>query len=158
MGALADELAKFPILAIRSPRISTRTSWHRASERSKGCRSAASRRSEALAAQSAAKAEEGIAIIPSFGLPACRSRKIAVSQLVNPVARFDFHLISARGKELPPLADEFTSFLKSYVATGADGPESSDSCAGKIHLQLRYPYRYPPLRKPRRESRHQMQH
>jgi LysR family transcriptional regulator, carnitine catabolism transcriptional activator len=65
------------------------------------------------------EAEEGIAIIPSFGLPACRNRKVTVSQLINPVARFDFHLISNRGKELPPGAAEFTAFLKSYVATWA---------------------------------------
>lgn len=65
------------------------------------------------------EAEEGIAIIPSFGMPACRNRKIVVSQLVNPVVRFDFHLISSRGKELPRGADEFTSFLKSYIATWA---------------------------------------
>ncbi len=66
-----------------------------------------------------AEAEEGIAIIPSFGLPACRNRKIVVSQLVNPIVHFDFHLISSRGKELPPGAEEFTSFLKSYIATWA---------------------------------------
>jgi hypothetical protein len=34
----------------------------------------------------------------------------------NPIARFDFHLISNRGKELPPGAEESTSFLKSYIA------------------------------------------
>jgi LysR family carnitine catabolism transcriptional activator len=66
-----------------------------------------------------AEAEEGIAIIPSFGIPACRNRKVVVSQLVNPVARFDFHLISGRGRDLPPGADEFASFLKSYIAIWA---------------------------------------
>jgi LysR family carnitine catabolism transcriptional activator len=66
-----------------------------------------------------AEAEEGIAIIPSFGMPACRNRKVAMSQLINPVVRFDFHMISRRGRELPPGADEFTSFLKSYIATWA---------------------------------------
>jgi LysR family carnitine catabolism transcriptional activator len=66
-----------------------------------------------------AEAEEGTAIIPSFGIPACRNRKVVVSQLVNPVARFDFHLISNRGRALPPGADEFTSFLKSYIAIWA---------------------------------------
>jgi LysR family carnitine catabolism transcriptional activator len=30
------------------------------------------------------EAEEGIAIIPSFGVPACRNRKVVMSQLVNP--------------------------------------------------------------------------
>ena len=65
------------------------------------------------------EAEEGIAIIPSFGLPACRNRKVVTSRLVNPVASFEFHLISNRGKELPPGADEFVAFLKSYIATWA---------------------------------------
>src|ERR1700692_788018 len=65
------------------------------------------------------EAEEGIAIIPSFGMPACRNRKIVMSQLINPVVRFDFHMISRRGRELPPGADEFTSFLKSYIAIWA---------------------------------------
>ena len=65
------------------------------------------------------EAEEGIAIIPSFGMPACRNRKVVMSQLINPVVRFDFHIISRRGRELPPGADEFTSFLKSYIATWA---------------------------------------
>jgi DNA-binding transcriptional LysR family regulator len=65
------------------------------------------------------EAEEGIAIIPSFGMPACRNRKVVMSQLINPVVRFDFHIISRRGRELAPGADEFTSFLKSYIATWA---------------------------------------
>jgi DNA-binding transcriptional LysR family regulator len=65
------------------------------------------------------EAEEGIAVIPSFGLPACRNRKIATSQLINPIVRFDLNMISRRGRELPPGADEFTLFLKSYIATWA---------------------------------------
>ena len=65
------------------------------------------------------EAEEGIAIIPSFGMPACRNRKVVMSQLLNPIVRFDFHMISRRGRELPPGADEFTSFLKSYIAIWA---------------------------------------
>jgi LysR family transcriptional regulator, carnitine catabolism transcriptional activator len=65
------------------------------------------------------EAEEGVAVIPSFGLPACRNRKVVMSQLINPVARFDYHLISNRAKELPPGADEFIAFLKSYIATWA---------------------------------------
>jgi DNA-binding transcriptional LysR family regulator len=31
------------------------------------------------------EAEEGIAIIPSFGLPACRGRRVVMSRLINPV-------------------------------------------------------------------------
>jgi LysR family transcriptional regulator, carnitine catabolism transcriptional activator len=65
------------------------------------------------------EAEEGMAVIPSFGMPACRNRKVVVSPLINPVVRFDFHMISPRGKELPPGADEFTSYLKNYIANWA---------------------------------------
>jgi LysR family transcriptional regulator, carnitine catabolism transcriptional activator len=65
------------------------------------------------------EAEEGIAIIPSFGLPACRNRKVAMSQLINPVLHLEFHEISSRAKKLPPEADEFTAHLKSYVALWA---------------------------------------
>lgn len=65
------------------------------------------------------EAGEGIAIIPSFGLPACRNRRVVMSPLVSPVARFDFHLISNRAKKLPEGAEEFIAFLKSYVATWA---------------------------------------
>jgi LysR family carnitine catabolism transcriptional activator len=65
------------------------------------------------------EADEGSAIIPSFGMPACRNRKVVISQLINPVVRFDFHIVSHRGKGLPPGAGEFTSFLKNYIATWA---------------------------------------
>jgi hypothetical protein len=44
------------------------------------------------------------------------ARKVAPRcQLV----RFDFHMISRRGTELPAGADEFTSFFKSYIAAWA---------------------------------------
>jgi LysR family transcriptional regulator, carnitine catabolism transcriptional activator len=52
-------------------------------------------------------------------MPACRNRKVVLSSLINPVIRFDFHMISPRGKELPSAADEFTTYLKSYIATWA---------------------------------------
>jgi DNA-binding transcriptional LysR family regulator len=62
------------------------------------------------------EAEEGIAIIPSFGIPVCRNRRVTVTPLINPVVRFDFHMTSPRGRELPPEASEFTTFLKTYIA------------------------------------------
>ncbi len=65
------------------------------------------------------EAGEGIAIVPSFGLPACSNRKVAVSQLIDPVVNLEFYQISNRGKKLPPGADEFTAFLKSYIARWA---------------------------------------
>jgi hypothetical protein len=35
----------------------------------------------------------GVAIIPSYGLPACRGRKVVISRLVNPVVPLDFSQI-----------------------------------------------------------------
>jgi hypothetical protein len=56
------------------------------------------------------EADEGIAIIPSFGLPTCRNRKVVMSRLIDPVVNLEFHQITNRGQ--PPLsADEFTAFL-----------------------------------------------
>ena len=63
-----------------------------------------------------AQADEGIAIIPSFGLPACRNRKVVMSRLIDPVVNLEFPEISDREKKLPPGADEFSAFLKSYIA------------------------------------------
>jgi DNA-binding transcriptional LysR family regulator len=65
---------------------------------------------------------EGVAIIPSFVLPACRNRKVVLSRLINPVVNLDFSWISNRGRKLPPGADDFTSFLKSYIARWAGRP------------------------------------
>ncbi|HEY6371919.1 MAG TPA: LysR family transcriptional regulator [Candidatus Sulfotelmatobacter sp.] len=61
----------------------------------------------------------GIAIIPSYGLPACRNRKVVMSQLINPVVNLDFYQIRNRGRRLPLGAEDFTSFLKSYIARWA---------------------------------------
>jgi LysR family transcriptional regulator, carnitine catabolism transcriptional activator len=65
------------------------------------------------------EAGEGIAIIPSFGLPACRNRKVVMSRLINPVVNVDFARISLRGKKLPAGADDFTTFLQGYIARWA---------------------------------------
>jgi DNA-binding transcriptional LysR family regulator len=65
------------------------------------------------------EAGEGIAVIPSFALPACRNRKVVMSRLINPVVNLDFSRISLRGKKLPPGADDFTTFLQGYIARWA---------------------------------------
>ncbi|HXA76890.1 MAG TPA: LysR family transcriptional regulator [Candidatus Acidoferrales bacterium] len=65
------------------------------------------------------EADVGIAIIPSFGLPACRNRKVVMSRLINPVVNLEFYQISNRGKKLPAAADEFSAFLKNYIARWA---------------------------------------
>ena len=65
------------------------------------------------------EAGEGIAVIPSFVLPACRNRKVVMGRLINPVVNLDFCRISLRGKKLPPGAEDFTSFLRAYIARWA---------------------------------------
>jgi LysR family carnitine catabolism transcriptional activator len=64
------------------------------------------------------EANEGMAIIPSFGLPVAR-RRVAVTALVNPAVHLDFHQISSRAKPLPDDAAEFAGFLKSFVSRWA---------------------------------------
>jgi len=65
------------------------------------------------------EAGEGIAVIPSFALPAFRNRRVAISKLINPVVNLDFSRVSLRGKKLPPGADDFTFFLQGYIARWA---------------------------------------
>jgi DNA-binding transcriptional LysR family regulator len=65
------------------------------------------------------EAEEGSGIVPSWALAACRNRKVVMSRLINPVVNLDFYQISSRGKQLPPGANDFTSFLQSYIARWA---------------------------------------
>jgi hypothetical protein len=43
-----------------------------------------------------------------------------MSRLVNPVVPLDFLQIRRGGKKLPPIAEEFTSFLRSYIAAWAE--------------------------------------
>src|SRR5262245_51452888 len=62
------------------------------------------------------EAGEGIAIVPSFALPDCRKRRILTSRLVNPMVPVDFYQIRRGGRKLPPVAEEFTAFLQSYMA------------------------------------------
>ena len=65
------------------------------------------------------EAGEGIAIVPSFALPACRNRRVIMSRLINPKVTLDFYQIRNRGRKLPTVADEFTAFLKGYIARWA---------------------------------------
>jgi len=65
------------------------------------------------------EAGEGVAVIPSYGQIACRDRKVAISRLINPVVQLDFSQIRHAGRKLPPVAEEFTSFLQSYSARWA---------------------------------------
>src|SRR5215475_1506088 len=67
----------------------------------------------------AVEADEGIAIIPSFGIAACRNRNIIVSRLINPVVEMNLYLISNRARKLPSGAEEFTDFLKGFIGRWA---------------------------------------
>ncbi len=60
------------------------------------------------------EADEGIAVVPYISPMAFRNRSIVTSRLINPVIEAEYHLISNRGKKLPPGAEEFTEFLQSY--------------------------------------------
>jgi LysR family carnitine catabolism transcriptional activator len=65
------------------------------------------------------EADEGVAVIPSFGLALCKHREILMSRLVDPVVSMEFHQITQRGRSLPEGADEFMGFLKTYIARWA---------------------------------------
>jgi len=62
------------------------------------------------------EAEQGIAVIPSFGLPACRNRKVTMSELAEPLVALEFYEISSRAGKLPKEASEFSAFLKKYLS------------------------------------------
>ncbi len=64
------------------------------------------------------EANEGIAVIPSFGLPMARHRKVTMAQL-TPVVHLEYHQISNRAKPMAPDAVEFTTFLKTHVSRWA---------------------------------------
>ncbi|QNI30124.1 LysR family transcriptional regulator [Alloacidobacterium dinghuense] len=65
------------------------------------------------------EANEGIAVIPSFGMLACRNRKVTMSALIDPVVNLDFYQISNRGSHLSADAKEFSRFLETYIANWA---------------------------------------
>jgi LysR family carnitine catabolism transcriptional activator len=65
------------------------------------------------------EANEGIAIIPSFGMLACRNRKVTMSELIDPVVNLNFYQISSQGSRMSDEAKEFSGFLKLYIANWA---------------------------------------
>jgi LysR family transcriptional regulator, carnitine catabolism transcriptional activator len=65
------------------------------------------------------EAGHGIAIIPSFGIPACRNRRIVMTRLINPEVTVDFHQIRNRAMKLSTGADAFTAHLQDYIARWA---------------------------------------
>jgi len=65
------------------------------------------------------EAQEGTGIVPSFTLPACRRRNVAMSRLTSPSVPVDLFQVQSRGRKLSPAAEEFTTFLQGYIARWA---------------------------------------
>jgi LysR family carnitine catabolism transcriptional activator len=65
------------------------------------------------------EANEGIAVIPSFGMVACRNRKVTMSELIDPVVNLNFDQITSRGSRMSDEAKEFSAFLKTYISSWA---------------------------------------
>ena len=64
-------------------------------------------------------AGEGVAIVPSFTLAECQRRGLLASHLIKPVVHLDLCQIRKAGKKLPLIAEEFTSFLQTYLGNWA---------------------------------------
>lgn len=62
---------------------------------------------------------EGIAVIPSFGMLSCRNRKVTMSELIDPVVDLNFYQITNRGSRLSEEAKQFSEFLQMYIASWA---------------------------------------
>ncbi len=60
------------------------------------------------------------AVVPTFTIPACRDRRIAMHPLTDPAVPVDLYQIVNRGRKLPPGAEDFTGFVKSYIAEWAE--------------------------------------
>lgn len=65
------------------------------------------------------EANEGIAVIPSFGMLACRNRKVTMSELIDPVVNLDFYQITGRGTRMSDEVKEFSMLLKTYISSWA---------------------------------------
>lgn len=61
----------------------------------------------------------GSAVVPTFTIPACRACGLAMYPLSEPNVPLDLYQIINRGRRLPPGADDFTNFVKSYIAEWA---------------------------------------
>lgn len=66
-----------------------------------------------------AEAGCGIAIVPSFVLPACRQREVVLTPLIDPVAALDLFIIQSRSRRLPSVAEQFTDFVKRSISAWA---------------------------------------
>ena len=70
--------------------------------------------------------DEGIAVIPSLGMLACRNRKVTMTELTDPVVNLNFYQVTNRGSRMSDEAKEFSGFLKTYITSWA-GISRADS-------------------------------
>jgi LysR family carnitine catabolism transcriptional activator len=61
----------------------------------------------------------GTGIVPSHALLACQRRRVMTSRLTNPTVPIDFYQIRSNGRKLSPAAEEFATFLQTYIARWA---------------------------------------
>jgi DNA-binding transcriptional LysR family regulator len=66
------------------------------------------------------EAGAGSAVLPSFTLPVCRERRVAIRPLVDPVVPIELYQLVSRAKKLSPAAEAFTRFLRNYIAEWAE--------------------------------------
>jgi DNA-binding transcriptional LysR family regulator len=68
----------------------------------------------------------GVAVVPSFAIPACRSHDIVMWPLADPEVPVELYEISDRGRKLPDGAAQFNEFLRGYIAQWAAQPSPPD--------------------------------
>jgi LysR family transcriptional regulator, carnitine catabolism transcriptional activator len=73
------------------------------------------------------EAGEGIAVIPSFGLPACRNRKVVMIRLVNPVVPWTFTRSEIEAENSLQLPKSSRQFSRATSLDGLDGPDAMSS-------------------------------
>jgi LysR family transcriptional regulator, carnitine catabolism transcriptional activator len=65
------------------------------------------------------EAGQGTAVVPSYAHPACQHRRVVMTRLTNPIVPIEFFQIRNRGRKLPPVAEEFATFLQAHIARWA---------------------------------------
>lgn len=58
----------------------------------------------------------GIAVMPTFTVPTCLKRNVAMRALIDPVVTSDLDWIVRPGRPLPAAAERFSVFLKEFVS------------------------------------------
>ena len=62
----------------------------------------------------------GIAVVPSYSVPACEKRRIVMHPLVEPVVSANLYWVVNRARKLPEAAEGFIAYLKEYLSSQAE--------------------------------------